>query len=377
VIPSRISRRALLLSSAAAVACRTRRATGFLGYCFVANQGGRSVTAVDLDRFSVRKQIPLDAAPAAVLPHPAKPRAFVLAPQSGTVYEIDAATLAVARRARAGNEALEMRLSPRGDALWVLYRDPAALVELPLDSLRPARRIRLAAPPDSFDLSSDSLAAITSRQDRTIALASLSREEPVRTIRAGDEPSIVRFQSDGKQLIAGSTPERSVTLFDSASGRIVVRLPLPVAPRHFCTSADGGQLFVTGDGMDAVVIVFPYSTEVDQTILAGRAPGAMATTDRYLLVANPDTNGITVFDIDSRGLVALVQVGEGPCHILITPDQQYALVLDQKSGDVAVIRIFSLQFTPNGSQRRYKAAPLFTMIPLGDRPVGAAVVAWG
>jgi len=373
---SSISRRALLLSSAAAVACGPRRATGFLGYCFVANQADRSVAAVDLDRFAVRKEIHLDAAPAAVLAHPAKPLGYILAPQAGTVYEIDAANLAVSRRVRAGSQAVAMRMSARGDALWVLYRDPPALVEIPLDSLRPARRIRLAAPPDCFDLSIDNLAAISDLQSCTITLASLSQGSVVRTIRMEDEPSLLQFQSDGKQLIAGSTAERCVTIFETGSGSTVVRLPLPLEPRNFCTSLDGGQLFVTGDGMDAVVIVFPYSTEVDQTILAGRAPGAMAVTDRYLLVANPDTNNITVLDIDSRGLVAVVQVGEQPGHILITPDQQYAIVLNEKSGDMAVIRIFSLAFTPNGSQRRYKTAPLFTLIPVGDRPVGAAVVAW-
>ena len=59
--------------------------------------------------------------------------------------------------------------------------------------------------------------------------------------------------------------------------------------------------------MDAVVIVFPYSTEVDQTILAGRAPGAMAVTDRFLLVANPETDSVTVLDVATRTLVAVVR----------------------------------------------------------------------
>ena len=58
-----------------------------------------------------------------------------------------------------------------------------------------------------------------------------------------------------------------------------------------------------------------------------------------------------------------------PRHILITPDKQYALVLNRRSGDLAVIRIQSLR------ARRYKSAPLFTMIPVGEGPVSTAVVA--
>ena len=369
-----ISRRTLLLSPALAfAACRKPKATRFPGYCFVANQDGPSVAVVDLSNFRVRKQIHLDAAPTVVLRHPQRPMVFVLAPQAGTVYEIDAVSLEVSRNARAGSQAVDMQVSPRGDALWVLYRDPAALVEMPLDSLRPTRRIRLSAPPDGFDLSRDNQAAIASRQDRRIAIASLTSAAIERTIAAGAEPSIVRFQADGKQLIAGSRPERSVTIFDVSTGKTVVRLPLPLEPRHFCFTPDGGQLFISGDGMDAVVIVYPYQTEVEETILAGRAPGVMAITDTspsYLLVANPETSGITVFDVDSRKLVAVIQVGRQPGCILFTPDNQYALVLNEESGDLAVIRIFSL-----AARYRYKPAPLFTLIPVGEKPVSAAVVA--
>ena len=108
-------------------------------------------------------------------------------------------------------------------------------------------------------------------------------------IDAGCEPSLVRFQGDGKQVLAGSRADRSLTIFDAASGRTAVRLPLPVEPANCCFNADGGQMFVTGPGMDAVVIVYPYQTEVGETILAGRTPDGMAVsaTPQYLFVANP------------------------------------------------------------------------------------------
>ena len=52
---------------------------------------------------------------------------------------------------------------------------------------------------------------------------------------------------------------------------------------------------------------------------------------------------------------------------MITPDQQYALALNQGSGDVAVVRIASIK------AGRALRAPLFTMIPVGGRPVAALV----
>ena len=356
------------------------------GYCFVANQGGRTIAVVSLERFRVMRQIPLDAAPSAVLAHPHRPRVLVLAPEAGTVYEVDGATYAISRKVRAGNQAVAMQLSPSGDSLWVLYRDPAALIELPLDSLRPARHIHLGAPPDAFDLvlhrqRQTPIAAIASRESRSIVLASLANSSIERTIAAQDEPSLLTFQWDGSQLIAGSWQGRDATIYETATGKAVVRLPLPLAPRQFCTSADGGQIFITGDGMDAVVVLFPSQTEIYQTILAGRAPGSMAVTAKgvipsYLMLTNPDSDGITVLDIGTYSLVAAVQVGRGPSRILLTPDGQYALVLNEKSGDMAVVRMLALSTTPNGGYRPYKPAPapIFTLIPVGDRPVSAAFV---
>src|SRR5262249_6550645 len=166
----------------------------------------------------------------------------------------------------------------------------------------------------------------------------------------------------------------------------VTRLPLPLEPREFCFNSDGGQLFVSGDGMDAVVIVYPYRTEVAETMLAGRAPGGMAVAtlsqsqSEYLMVANPETGTVTVLDFDSAGkkLVAVVRVGQRPRRIVVTPGENaYALVLNEESGDLAVIRVMALAVAPDGKPRRFQTAPLFTMVPTGAKPVDAAVVQLG
>jgi DNA-binding beta-propeller fold protein YncE len=116
--------------------------------------------------------------------------------------------------------------------------------------------------------------------------------------------------------------------------------------------------------------VFPFTTEIGETLLAGNAPGAMAISaaPEYLFVANPTEGRITILDIVSRKLVGIVSVGQEPGSILFTPDRQYALVLNRKSGDVAVIRMDLIR------GQRNKTAPLFTMIPVGSRPVGGTIV---
>jgi DNA-binding beta-propeller fold protein YncE len=368
------SRRALVLSAAAAIGCGRRKVRGFPGRAFVANAGEGSVAVVDLNTFALTRQIAVGGAPGMVVRHPVRESVYVLLPESGALCEIDASALRVARRARLSGPAISMRLAADTRSLWVLQ--PGALVRFDGDRLRALQSVRLPGAAAEFDLSHDGRAAVTLPGERALAFVKLDSGRVERVVSTGGaEPFGVIFQSDGKQALVGSRTDRSLTIFDVLSGRIVVRLPLPIEPANFCFNSDGGQLFITGPGMDVVVIVYPYQTEVGETILAGNQPDGMAVSSAlpYLFVANPQSAAITVLNIDTRKLVAAMHVGQEPHSILITPDDRYALVLNRRSGDMAVIRIAA--FTDR--RHRTDPPPLFTMVPVGERPVSAAVVAVG
>ena len=72
-------------------------------------------------------------------------------------------------------------------------------------------------------------------------------------------------------------------------------------------------------------------------------------------------------------MIGLVDVAQRPGFIAVTPDNQYALVLNEASGDMAVIHIGAIR--QNGVANRYKSgASLFTMLSVGERPVAAVIV---
>jgi YVTN family beta-propeller protein len=124
--------------------------------------------------------------------------------------------------------------------------------------------------------------------------------------------------------------------------------------------------------MDAVVVIYPYQSYVSETRLVGRSPGAMGVSSSpdYLFVANTEAGSVTVMDIITGKVAAVVAVGAQPRHVAVTPDNQYAIVLNSRSGDMAVILIEAIL---NPSRRRYAPSPLFTMIPVGATPVSAAI----
>jgi YVTN family beta-propeller protein len=365
----RTSRRAFVLGCGA-LACGRRRATGFPGYAFVANSGAQSVAAVDLTSFTAVRQIRLDSAPASVVAHPEREMAYVMAPQSGTIYEITAAGLAVKRKLSLKATAVAMRLAPGGAFLWVLCRSPHALIRVALDNFGVVR-LKLPADPLDFDVSGDGLAAaVVFPEMRAVGLLDLRKPALTRVIPAGDDPRAVRFRLDGQQVLVANRSARMLTVLDCKSGAALVRLSLPVEPENFCVKADGGEIFVSGKGMDAVVVVDPFHTQVTETLLAGKAPGAMAisASPEYLFAANPQSGDVTVLEVETRSLLAVVMVGQEPRCITFTPDRQFALVANYRSGDLAVIRMAAIQ------PGRNKTAPLFNMIPVGTGPVSVAVV---
>ncbi len=359
----------------AMVACTRRKAKGFSGYAFIANEEGGAIAAVDLEVFAVARHIRVDGAPTAVVAQPGNGRVYALTPANGSVHEIRTDNLTFFRKLQVADSAVGMRLSPDGRTLYVLCREPKRLAALTLHPMRVDWSLPLPAEPVDLDVSPDGTTlAISYGATHSITFVDLAERKRFPEVPATGEIGVLRFQSDSKQLMAANVSERLLSVYHVPSRRLIVHLPLAVRPDHMCFNADGGQLFVTGEGMDAVVVVYPYYTpQIGETVLAGRHPAAMAASQDYLFVANPTTGDVSILDIETRRVVAVTPVGTEPSHISITPDDQYALVLNRVSGDMAVIRIPNVTRAVS-EQRRWKKGPLFMLIPVGSKPVSAAIV---
>ncbi|HZU26897.1 MAG TPA: hypothetical protein VFA04_15335 [Bryobacteraceae bacterium] len=363
-----LTRRTFLAGAAVAAAgCRQRKA--FSGYAFVANSEGGAVAAVDLGAFAVARHIRMNGQPTAIAADQATQRVFVLTPENGSVHEIRADRLALMGANTVARRAVTMRIAPQ--LIYVLCSEPARVAAVSTSSLRTVWTVDLPEQPLDFDLSPDGeLLAISYGSARTVQLLDVATRRLRAPMHLSGEAGGLRFQKDSAQLIGAGLGERMLYVWLTSTGQLVTKLPLAVKPERFCFNDDGGQLFVTGEGMDAVVIVYPfYTPQVGETVLAGREPGAMAVSPTLLFVANSKSGDVSILNIDSRRVIAMAPAGANPACITITPDNQYALVLNQDSGDMAVLWI------PGITRSRLRTAPLLTMIPVGSRPVSAAVLA--
>jgi YVTN family beta-propeller protein len=370
-----LTRRALFALPLLAACGRRRKGAGFRGYAFVANQDSQSIAAVDLEVLAVARHIPITGSPTQILTAPSRPTIYALTAGNGTVHEISVDRLSFTRKLTVASSAIRMEVAQDDSAIYILAREPKALIKVRLDSFNVDWKLPLSEVPVDFSLAPESehtppTAAVSFHSGvRLIDLAQRRLREPA--LSSGDgagDFGPVRFLADSKTLIAANRGQDQLALFDVASSRLISNLPLSVRPDYLCFNSDGGQLFVAGAGMDAVVVVYPYHTPVVAgTILAGHVPGAMAASRQYIFVANPQSANVSIIEVASRRMIAAVSVGSEPACITITPDDQYALVLNRVSGDVSVLRVGAI------TKNRDRRASLLTVIPVGSSPVSAVV----
>lgn len=352
-----------------AAACGRKKGTGYAGYALVATAGDNSVSAIDLTAFRLVKTIPLKASPSAVLAG-ANGAAYVLTPSNGTVSLVDKTLNKVLSRSLSGDLS-EIHLTPDGKRLLGIAASSQELIEADPATLNVLQRHKLRDQPTGLDVSNAGYVAVSSSEAGSVDLFRLGDGQRSRAQLKGPIGA-VRFRQDGNLLLVAKIQDHALTLLNIPDLQVIADLPLAMKPENLCFTPNGGQLFVSGEGMDAVAIVFPYRTlEVEQTVLAGRDPGVMACSDTpsYLFVANNSGSDVAIMNVASRKMIGAVEVGKTPRFIAITPDDQYALVLDEGSGDVAVIHIPAIRINS-----RKSGAALFTLLPVGDRPVHCAIV---
>jgi YVTN family beta-propeller protein len=349
--------------------CRPERGNGYDGHAFVANQEGSAIAAVNLTAFAVTRHIRIEGKPTKVISSPTRDAVWALA--GNAIHEIDPSQLAFRRKVVLPGIACDLLLSEDGGDLWALLPDLKRAVRLNAESLSITASIALPGQPLAMALSlREPWAAIVLKDAPPVIFDAREAGKPVSLVLPYTA-TLAAFRSDGKQLMLAGYEAKQASFVTIPDGRTIAHLPLAISPRTVAAKPDGGEMYLTGDGLDAVVVLYPYMAEVGETVLAGKGPSAMAAVSipelAYLFVANPQSGNVTVLDITTHKMVGAVPVGKKPAFVTMTPDGQYALVLNQASGDMGVIRVKSVV------RNRGKSAPLFTMIPVGSKPVAAAV----
>jgi YVTN family beta-propeller protein len=347
-------------------ACSRALATRYFGWLFVASAADKSITVGDLSEFRRVTNIPLGETPAQLLQ--TRGKVFVTCPEAKLLIEIDKGQFRPGAKLAMPGRIANAAVADSG-LIVIATSQPATLVLVDPETRSVRYKVALPFDPAVLDINGD-VVALASGSSGQVMRMSLKTGRVLGISQLGEPCGSLRFRKDGQLILAGLPRSRQIVTLDGQTGALLARLPLHFAPGKFCFNGDGGQMFVIATGEDSVAIVSPFQNQIDQTIVAGRQPYAMAVsaTRNLLLITNPESGDLTILDIETRKLAASVHVGGEPGEVLLTPDEEYALVLSRDAGDVAVVRMQTVL------DRANRTKPILTMFPMGSSPQSALVI---
>jgi YVTN family beta-propeller protein len=167
---------------------------------------------------------------------------------------------------------------------------------------------------------------------------------------------------DGKYVISGSIPSKTLTVIDAASEAPVwsLQMDLGIRPMAFAANADGTTkwIFVQLSGFNGFAVVdFATHKEIQRIKLPnlppGKAPfpeggneshGLAVTSDGKVLVVNSRLNSsLYSYSLPDLKLLGSVEVGRAPDWVTLTPDGKTAYVANAGSNSVSVVDVKSMK----------------------------------
>ena len=151
-----------------------------------------------------------------------------------------------------------------------------------------------------------------------------------------------------KKIYTANIGSDSVSVFDLNNAPRVVglkQIAVGKGPEGIDLSPDDREVWVSHRGDGALSIIDTTTDAVIQKVTTGTkmANRVKFTTDgKRVLVSDPPSNAVLVFDAATRQLVKKIETEAGPSGILIAPDGKRAFIACSAAGKVQVLDLDSL-----------------------------------
>ena len=264
---------------------------------------------------------------------------------------------------------LQMQLSARPEVdlntyyVLALTQESSVLVVDPrigFGSSKLYAAVDLAAPGTDWVLTRDT--------DRLfISMPSLNQVAVVDTVAfrvqanidAGEKPSRLSIQPDGKYLWIGSDamekPATSgITVIDAATLRVVARIPTGKG-HHEIAFDENQKVYVTNQGDGTVSIISAQNLSKLQDVPAGKDPVALAYSARgkSMYVVSRSDGRITVISAENQKVTGGLAAKPGLTALKITPDGRWGFVANGTESNVLLFDVSSNQFVQKYEVGRY------------------------
>jgi len=244
---------------------------------------------------------------------------------SDGIGELDVRTGRRLRILPSGQDPEAFDVSRDGRTLYVSNEETAEASIVDAASGRVRAAVAVGGEPEGVRLRPDGkFVYVTSEADNAVFVVDPARDRVVRRIATPPRPRVVVFSADGKRAYVSSENGAAVTIVDAlahvAIGRVAIPStgvtgPLGARPMGLSLSPDGKRLYVANGRGGTVSIVDTAAGRVVDTIAAvGARPWGVALSPdgRTLYTANGSSNDVSVIDLVARKVTRRIATCRGP-----------------------------------------------------------------
>ena len=293
-------------------ACSTT-CTAHTEEAFVTNQLSDDLTIVNLATSTPVATIPIGGKPAGVAVAADGRFAYVASPDDKAVSVVDAAERKVVGRIEVGGGPLGIAVTPDGATVYVADWYNAAIRIIDAKTRAVTASIAVGASPSGLAVTPDGKLLLSAdRDDDMVSVIDTATQTRLKTIKVGTRPFGVTIDGDGQRAYTANVGSNDVSVIDLAEAREVGRIKTGLRP--YAVALAQGKGFVT-DQYDGTVTVFDVASLQPLTrITVGDYPeGIAATADgRRIIVANWESNILSVIDVATLKVTGEIKVGNGP-----------------------------------------------------------------
>lgn len=279
----------------------------------VTNQLSDSVSFVDLASDKTIAHVKVGGKPAGVALSADRTRAYVTAPETGELIELDTVRRTVSRRLKVSGGPLGVAAHPSRAEVYVADWYAHKIVIVDGTTLTAVAEVTVGQSPSGLAVTPDGTKLVSADRDSNqISIVDLATRTVVAVVPVGARPFGVTISADGATASTANVASNDVSVVDLATRALVGTVK--VGHRPYAIAFAGGRGFATDQGIGTITVFDPVNRQPVQTIEACDHPeGIEASADQaHVYVACWGDNVMLKIDAKTLDIAGRIAVGDGP-----------------------------------------------------------------